>query len=180
MTIQNLYNKVKHGDANAFKELFNQLYPSMCVIARRYVDDTLAEDIAQDAFVKLWNERETLLDIQSIKSYLYVSVKNLCLNHLRRNTVEDKYTSSIDQEDFFQFNNRVMEEETYRILQQAIDKLPEQRRKIMLLTLQGVKNQEIAERLGISVNTVKTLKYKSLKLLKESLKDYFYILLLIG
>ncbi len=180
MIIQNLFNKVKQGDVNAFRELFNQLYPSMCVIARHYVEDTLAEDIAQDVFIKLWSEREKLLGVQSVKNYLYVSVKNHCLNHLWHIKVEEKYISNFDRDELFQFNNKVIEEETYRILKQAIDKLPEQRRNIMILTLKGLKNQEIAERLGISVNTVKTLKYKSLKVLKEKLKDYFYLLLLLS
>jgi len=180
MTIESLYDKVKSGDSKAFEELFKLLYPSMCHFACNYVDEGDAEDIAQEAFIKLWNERDRYDDISSLKSYLYVLVKNLCLNHLRHNKIEEKYIINVDRNELFQFNNHVIEEETYRILQQAIESLPKQRSKIMMLTLQGLQNKEIAERLDISVNTVKTLKYKSLKALRHSLKDYFYLLLMLG
>ena len=180
MITNNLFWKIKNDDAKAFEMLFNQLYPSMCVVAREYVkDDGVAEDIAQDAFIKLWNTRSKYNDITSIKSFLYVMVKNMSLNHLRRGKDGDKYTESLDEGDYQYFNNCIIEEETYRILQEAIEALPHQSANVMKLILQGMQNQEIAERLGISVNTVKTLKYNAMKTLKKTLKSYFLILLLI-
>lgn len=179
MTTEKLFQKIKSGDAKAFEDLFNQLYPSMCVVAREYVkDDGVAEDIAQEAFIKLWNAKDQYDNINSLKSFLYVMVKNLSLNHLKRDKLGNKYTDSLDKEDFLHFNNTVIEEETYRILQQAIEALPKQSSKVMMLSLQGMQNQEIAERLDVSVNTVKTLKYNALKTLKASLKDYYFLLLL--
>jgi len=180
MTQTQLFDRIKSGDAKAFEELFNQYYPSMCVVARSYVDDEgEAEDIAQEAFIKLWNSKDKYDSIDSIKTFLYVLVKNMSLNHLRRNKLGDKYVKSLDKEDFLFFRNQVIEEETYRILQQAINALPKQSSKIMQMSLQGLQNQEIAERLEVSVNTVKTLKYNSLKTLKTTLKDYYFILLLL-
>ena len=73
----------------------------------------------------------------------------------------------------------MIEEESYRIISQAIDALPPQSARVIKLSLDGKQNKEIAELLGISVNTVKTLKYRSLESLKTSLKDYFYILLIL-
>lgn len=179
MTTEKLFQKIKSGDTRAFEELFNQLYPSMCVVAREYVkDDGIAEDIAQEAFIKLWNAKDQYDNINSLKSFLYVMVKNLSLNHLKRDKLGNKYTDSLHKEDFLHFNNTVIEEETYRILQQAIEALPKQSSKVMMLSLKGLQNQEIAERLDVSVNTVKTLKYNALKTLKTSLKDYYFLLLL--
>ncbi|MCT4601298.1 MAG: RNA polymerase sigma-70 factor [Marinifilum sp.] len=180
MTINQLYHRIKSGDLKAFEELFNQLYPSMCVVAREYVkNEDIAEDIAQEAFIKLWNSREKYDTISSLKSFLYVMVKNLSLNHLKRDKLGNQYTDSLIKEDFLNFNNQIVEEETYKILHQAIQDLPKQSAKVMMLSLQGIQNQEIAERLNISVNTVKTLKYNSLKTLRTKLKDYFFLLLLL-
>lgn len=179
MTTDKLFQRIKSGDAKAFEILFNQLYPSLSILAMEYVKDTgVAEDLAQEAFIKLWNSKEKYEDITSLKSFLYVMVKNLSLNHLKRDKLGNKYTDSLNKEDFYHFNNQVIEEETYRILQQAILDLPKQSSKVMMLILQGLQNQEISERLGVSVNTVKTLKYNSLKKLKISLKNHYFILLL--
>lgn len=180
MITKTQFQKIKSGDSKAFEALFNQLYPSMCVLAREYVkDDGMAEDIAQEAFVKLWNTRDRYENITSIKSFLYVMVKNQSLNLLKRDKLGNKFTESLDKEDYYYFNNCIVEEETYRILQQAIDDLPHRSAIVMNLSLQGMQNQEIAERLGVSVNTVKTLKYNSMKTLRTKLRNYFFILLLL-
>ena len=179
MTQTQLFLKIKSGDTKAFEALFNQLYPSMCVVARSYVDDEgEAEDIAQDAFIKLWNVKSNYDSIESIKTFLYVLVKNQSLNYLSRNKSKDKYLNNIDKDDFLYFRNQIIEEETHRILKEGIDQLAPQSAKIIKLSLQGLKNLEISEELSISVNTVKTLKYNALKTLKKSLKEYFFLLLL--
>jgi len=179
MLTDSLHQKVIKGDIAAFEDIFKQLYPSMCVVARNYLkDSTAAEDIAQEAFIKLWNSKEQYEEFTSLKNLLYVYVKNACLNQIRHNKLKNEHEISTFQEDYTDFKNLVIEEETYRIIQQAIQMLPRQSAKIISLSMQGVKNQEIAERLNISVNTVKTLKYNALKKLKKQLGDYFYVLLL--
>jgi len=103
-------------------------------------------------------------------------VKNSCINYLKKESLKSRYLESSDKEIFENFKNTILEEETYRILYQAINELPEQSAKIMKLTLDGLQNQEISERLGVSVNTVKTLKYNSIKKLRSQLKDFYYII----
>lgn len=95
----------------------------------------------------------------------------------RKETIE--YTSPEVERQEILFHNRLIEEETYRILTQAIEKLPLQSAKIIKLTLEGKQNKEISEIMGISVNSVKTLKYNAIHNLKYSLKDYFYLLLIL-
>ena len=115
----------------------------------------------------------------SAKTFLYVSIKNLCFNYLRDKKETIDYTNQevINRE--YHFKNRLIEEETYRIVSHAIDSLPPQSSKIIKMCLEGKQNKEIAEILGISVNSVKTLKYNALSTLKEVLKDHFYILIIL-
>lgn len=85
------FTKMQSGDIRAFEHLFMSLYPGMCSIADRYLNDEVqSKDIAQEAFIKLWGKREEFKDIVSVKSYLYTTVRNLCLNFIRdhRKSVE--------------------------------------------------------------------------------------------
>lgn len=173
------YEAIKGGDIDAFGKLFEELYPSMCRIAMKFIaNKAAAEDIAQEAFVRLWEKRTAYDSIPNLKTFLYVSVKNLCFNHLRDRKETIEYTSPEVERQEILFHNRLIEEETYRILTQAIEKLPLQSAKIIKLTLEGKQNKEISEIMGISVNSVKTLKYNAIHNLKYSLKDYFYLLLI--
>lgn len=173
------YETIKNGDIKAFELLFREFYPSMCVVAMRFVaDQDAAEDIAQEAFIKLWEKRTAYEDIPSLKTFLYVSVKNLCFNHIRNKKDTIDYTSPEAQNKEAVFKDYLIEEEAYRIIEDAVNALPPQSQKIVKMHLDGKQNKEIAETLNISVNSVKTLKYNALSSLKLSLKDYFYLLIL--
>lgn len=152
----------------------------MCSVADSFIkDEDKSRDIAQEAFINLWNKREDYDSISSLKTFLYVSVKNLCLNYLRDTKEESILGVELAEKVESSFKNIVIEEESIRIINSAIENLPTQSSKIMKLALEGMKNMEIAENMGISVNTVKTLKYNGQKALKLVLKDYFFILLLL-
>lgn len=180
MNKDTLFGKIKCGDIPAFEALFREFYVSMCIVARRYVDQKeVAEDIAQEAFIHLWEKRQEYESIPDLRTFLYVSVRNLCFNYLRdkKRTVD---CNTIDLADWnISFQEQLIQEETYRLISKAITALPLQSSKIMHLALEGKQNKEIAEILGISVSTVKTLKYNALKALKISLKGYFTLLLLL-
>ena len=88
------------------------------------------------------------------------------------------YTSPEVENQEAVFKDLVIEEEAYRIIDDAVNALPPQSARIVKMYLDGKQNKEIAEILGISVNSVKTLKYNALDSLKTLLKDYFYVLLL--
>ena len=179
MDSQITYETIKNGDIKAFELLFREFYPSMCVVAMRFVaDQDAAEDIAQEAFIKLWEKRTAYEDIPSLKTFLYVSVKNLCFNHIRNKKDTIDYTSPEAQNKEAVFKDYLIEEEAYRIIEDAVNALPPQSQKIIKMHLDGKQNKEIAETLNISVNSVKTLKYNALSSLKLSLKDYFYLLIL--
>ena len=150
----------------------------MCMIARRIVEDEdVAKDLVQEIFIRLWEKRKTY-DFQEMTDiFLYVSVRNKCFDYLRsrKKLPLQQELKAADNEYFFR--DILIEEETYRIIMEAIDALPVQSGRVIKLSLGGKQNKEISENLGISVNTVKSLKYKAMDTLRVVLKDYFYLLL---
>ena len=123
------------------------------------------------------NLGETMDRIQ-VKAFLYTAVRNKALNELEHSKVVYEYAQNVieKKKDSF-FHDAIVEEETYRIVSEAINKLPDQMKAIMQLSLEGKKNAEIADRLNISTETVHTLKKIAYKKLRENLKDYYYFLL---
>lgn len=164
-----------------FKQIYQLYFNSLCAFAYRYVQDiSLVEDLVQETFIAFWEKRSGFTELQAIRSYLYTSVRNKCLNHLKHVEVQQKHKSTLqyqlEQEPSFQ--QHVIEEETFNNLFQEIKNLPDAAREIMLLALNGLKNPEIAEELNISVNTVKTQKKIAYSKLKSKLKASEYAVLL--
>ena len=175
-----LFEDIKCGNSSAFEALFRQYYPSMCVIAGKLVANReVAEDIVQDVFIRLWEKKAEYDKIPDFRTFLYVAVRNLCYNYLRdkKKTIDFSQIELPDKQ--LSFQEQLIQEETYRLISNAIAELPVQSGKIMRLALEGKQNKEISEILGIAVTTVKTLKYNALKMLKNSLKGYFPVLLYI-
>lgn len=161
-----------------FRKLFESFYVPLCVFADKYVEDKeLAADIVQDCFIKLWQIRRDFFYAHQVKSFLYTSVRNKALNEIEHSKVVNEYTEKIIKKSKISFfHDHVIEEETYRILTKAIDELPTQMRAIMYLALEGNSNNEIAEKLGVSTETVKSLKKIAYKKLRIILKDFYYLL----
>ena len=161
------------GDQQAFEALFRAHYRPLCAFARQYVKDPdQAEDLVQDLFFRLWQEREKVQVTVSIKAYLFTSVRNRCLNALagqgRLRALDE------NRDDRLQEETVTEEERTHRLarVHAAIEALPEERGKVFKLSrYEGLKYQEIADRLGISVKTVENQMGKALKTLREDLKD---------
>lgn len=146
-------------------------YASMYAVALKLVHThETAQDIVQDVVVKYWQRRDTDA-VQSESDYLFIMVRNASLNYLRSRKREQERYGHMDapeEDDIFRV---LVEEELHRLLMAAIDKLPEQTSRVMRLALSGLDNKEIAQLLGISVNTVKTLKYGAIRKLKVYFSD---------
>ena len=167
MQEKTLFEEIRNGYIEMFGILFKKYFGSMCVIAKSFISDTqAAEDIVQDIFIRLWEKRREYEEIPNLQVFLYVLVKNRCMDFLRskKNTIEYTETELIYQAETFQ--DLVQEEE-----------LPVQSAKIMRLTLDGKQNKEISEILNISVNSVKTLKYNALHTMRSRLEEKYYLLL---
>lgn len=160
--------------------LFRQYYRQLCGFALGYVKETdQAEDIVQELFARLWQEREGLTIQVSVKSYLFAAVRNRCLNAL----ATKKHMRPLDEErdDLPASEGRGEEEHAERSARvlAAVEALPTERRRIFRLSRnEGLKYQEIAERLDISVKTVENQMGKALKTLREELADLLLLALL--
>ncbi|NJO91790.1 MAG: RNA polymerase sigma-70 factor [Chloroflexia bacterium] len=167
--------KIQQGNVEAFQTLFNYLFPSISSFAGKIVNDNeVGEDIAQDVFLKLWERKESYDNITSIKSFLYQIARNECLNFLKHKRVKMRH---LEHEMLFQshddFLRDVIREEVHRKIYYALEKLPAKSKEIMNLNIQGLSNKEIAEDLNLSVNTVKTLKIRSYKMLRVILRNLY-------
>ena len=184
---QQLINGIKNGDVVAFEELYKQYYVFLCMIAEHIVRNPFdAEEIVSDVFVKLWNIREKIDITTSIKAYLVRAVHNTSLNYLERYKISNKLTDSLSNSDYEILAwdsdyplGQLYEKEIKDILENGIKTLPDACRQIFILSRnENMKYSEIADKLGISVNTVKTQMKIALARLRETLKDYLMILLL--
>ena len=161
-----------------FHDIFNKYYVTLCLFANQYTENQeTSADIVQDSFAKLWQIREDFFYLHQVKAFLYTAVRNKALNELEHSKVVYEYAQNVieKKKDSF-FHDAIVEEETYRIVSEAINKLPDQMKAIMQLSLEGKKNAEIADRLNISTETVHTLKKIAYKKLRENLKDYLSLI----
>ena len=163
---------------NIFSTHFQTYYRPLCLYALRILEDTHeAEDVVQDVFTSLWNKKETISDISSLKSYLFTSVKNNCLNRLRKNS---QFTD-IKDIDLIEENNdddKIYRAELEAKLWKMIDELPERQREILLMAKRdGMSYKEIAKITGISVKTVENHVTRAIRTLrKKDFRIYFFFI----
>lgn len=172
-----LISGLRGGDERAFRKLFEEFYTALCLFAGRYLGDKEeAADVVQEAFLKYWDRHADFDNYYKIKSFLYVVVRHACLNQLRCQHVNVKVTEevAIASDEFFR--EQVMEEEAYRVFYRTVEGLPPQMRSVIQYALQGLKNAEIAERMGVSEHAVHAYKKEAYKRLKENMKDHYYLL----
>ena len=158
-----------------FKKLFESYFSTLCLFAQSILDDSdESKDVVQEVFLKLFNSKAIFDNEKAIKAYLYTSTRNGCLDALKANSksfdLEDYQMSSYTEN---QFLIDVVKEETFRLLHIAIDQLSPQSQKTVELTMRSLSNKEIAHELGISINTVKTLKLRAYKKLRKILSPQF-------
>ncbi|RAV29160.1 sigma-70 family RNA polymerase sigma factor [Sinomicrobium soli] len=152
-------------------KVFDKYYSALVLYANRFLPlRNECEDLVQDIFVDLLEKKPVFPDETSLRAYLYKSTRNRCYNHLKHLKVRDKYASHRIQqvEEEASFLQEVMEEEISRQLYQAVESLSGRKREIIMLSLKGLKNSDIALTLGIQLQTVKTIKssaYRELRAL---------------
>ena len=166
-----------------FKAFFETFFIPVYTLMQRYTGEReLSRDFTQEAFVRVfehWGEFETE---ENAKAFLYTVARRIYLDHCKHQKIENQYQNRVNEEELeeYDFLKEVTQQEVSRILYDAVDKLPSQTRSIILLNLKGFNTTEVAERLGVSVNTIKSLKKSAYVTLRTLLsKDLLMILFVL-
>lgn len=169
------WHKIKSGDKQAFRLLFDEYYASLCLYANSVISNLeLSQDIVSDCFIRIWERRETINVNSSLKNYLLLAVRNSMYSYLRspesRKIDLDSIITKLENTPVEEYD--LEKEETIRKVFEVMQELPEQRKKILELAIvNGMTYSAIAEFLGISVNTVKTQMSRAYLFLRDRLKN---------
>lgn len=173
-----LFEQVKKNDLNSYEIIFKRYYKDLYRFAFSYVKEgTIAEEMAQEVFLYIWEKREQIEIHTTLKTYLYSAVKNKCLNYIKLELPKQQSMADIS-EVFLSVSEKRQDEgeneQIKRYIQKAIDALPKKCRRIFLLSRNaGMTYEEIAEELEISKKTVENQMGIALKKLRESLEDVY-------
>jgi len=172
MTHQKLKIRYANGEVISLKGFFSAHYRSFCLFASNYISDqTLCEDIVQDAFVSVMEKGHTFKNQNTLKTYFYTTIHHACLDHIKHERVKERfieYESGKEKEAEFLFE-KIIKQEAISMIYQEISKLPKTGRTVLLLALKGYTSKEIAQELSITVNTVKTHKARAYKVLRSKI-----------
>lgn len=179
-----LISRLKQQDKIVFNFIFSYYYSGLCVYAKQFIRSTeTAEDIVQDFFVSLWIKAPDITINDSLRSYLFSSVKNRCLDIIRHNKVREKYEEDIIVESREALNDSYsyfVESELREAVNKSLEKLPPRCREVFSLSrYYGKSNQQIAEKLGLSKRTVELQISNALKILRVELKPFLPMLFLL-
>ncbi len=172
-------------DKAAFELLFRSDFKGLTHFAQKYVKDfETAKEITQEAFISLWEKRESIDLSKPVKSYLTTSIYNKSLNYLRDNkkfnrdilTFENLYPLA----DHDRGGDKLVAAELDKKIKESIQELPEKCREIFILNrYQNLKYQQVADKLQISVKTVETQMSKALQHMRIKLADYIKIIIIL-
>jgi RNA polymerase sigma-70 factor (ECF subfamily) len=173
------------GDPHAFTYFFQLHYRPLCYFASQLVGSQPdAEDIVKDTYVKLWQKHTDFATPQNIKAFLYITTRNACLNFLRHLQVKESSRKELlyleEEKGQELIVNQMIRAELMQEIYTEIEKLPEKRRMVFKLAyLEGLKNDEIADQMRISIHTVKEHKGKALQFLRLRFSDKNIILFIL-
>lgn len=175
LELQWLWTKFKEGDRLAFSRLYQLYAAELCRYGSRLVPDKeQVRDAVQDLFVNLWNSRQNLGDIQSVRSYLYASLRREVLKHYKQQFISDgeleHWEAAITSSPEYPLTESQQLGVIRHKLQLEIEKLPvRQREAIFLRFYSELEFSEIAAIMEISVRAVYKLMYKAIDTLQKNL-----------
>jgi RNA polymerase sigma-70 factor (family 1) len=180
-----LFTRIANGDGTAFTELFRQYFEPLKWNALKMLKSEFwAEEIVQEVFTQLWDNREKLAAVESPAGFLFKITANRCLDRIRRQELEIKMQYVVNKALHRDTNS--FQENSYdldfieKLIKEAVQQLPEQGRLVFELQRnEGLSYQEIADRLGISRNTVRNHMVKSLHFIRTYLRQKGEIFVLL-
>ena len=180
-----LIESIQNGDERAFEYLFKEYYLPLSRFAWRYVKSkAIAEELVQELFTILWEKRESWDTTGSIRSYLYISIRNLALNHLKHQEVKDKYDPEwMDKKENpeIKFQDDYREQQVRDAIAKAIEELPERSKMTYKLhRYDGLTYGEIAKVMDVSEKTVESQMSRTLKKLRNRLAWLLPVLIIVG
>ncbi len=189
------YNELdRETETKQFEFLFRTYYKTLCLFAANFCSSNcVAEEIVDDVFFNLWLKREKINEIASMRSYLFTAVKNLCINelksssrHVHGNCISLSSPEGIDLIDKIFSDGDALPDDSrietlHHALVRSLDRIPEKSREVFLLSRKhNLSYQEIAAKLGISVNTVKYHIKQALSALHTSLSRYLILAMIMA
>lgn len=184
-----LLTSLQKGDEEAFAYIFKTFYSPLFNYAGRILrDDEQANDVVQDTFCRLYENRSNITIHISLKSYLYRSVYNNCIDLIRHKKVANAYVDAKMLDFYFsriiqlpEAELKMLDEDIGEAIREAIAHLPERCRQIFCLSkLEGLSNKQIAEKLGISVKTVETQMTTAFVRLRKELEWLLFIIITLN
>ena len=176
-----LFDEVKKGDLPSYEIIFKRYYKELHRFAFTYVrDPSIAEEMAQEVFLYMWEKRKKIEIQTTLKTYLYSAVKNKCLNYIKLELPKQQSMADIS-EVMLSVHSKLKDEgeneQLKKYIQSAIDALPKKCRQIFILSRNaGVTYDEIADDMDLSKKTVENQMGIALKKLRESLRPVMEIL----
>lgn len=184
--------ELKKGNPNAFKEVFRLLYPRLKGYCNLFIsDNSQVEDIIQESFITLWEKRDSIKPNKSIESFVFVIVRNRCLNVLKKQKLEENIIELDNLNitelqylyhlDFTEKEDKSMEEMLISSIQSTVKELPEKMKLVFTkCKIEGQKQKVVAEELGISIKMVEKHIAKAKEYIRKKLiKEYPALVILI-
>lgn len=173
----NLARDFKPGEEATYDHLFREYFPALCYFARRFLKQMHdPEDLVMDCFAKLWEKQVSLQYPETVKTFLYTTVRNACIDLLRKKNIsiipveaQEEFLPDADA-DFLTF---LTEAEVFREIFSAAEHLPQQIKKVFqLYFVEGKTEREISDELKTSYHTVRNQRQRAVALLKEKLQAH--------
>lgn len=175
-----LLNALSQNDEMAFKTLFTRYFPRVKRFILNLLQDSLtAEDLSQDIFLKIWQNRGSASEITNLNAYMYSASRNAVHQYLRRKVVADSYAGTHDgrTDDIRQetnIENDLFADDLLMLITYTVDNMPQQRKNVYNLSrINGYTNDEIAEKLSISKRTVENHLTAALADIRKVLRNFF-------
>jgi RNA polymerase sigma-70 factor, ECF subfamily len=187
---KDLFVQIRNGDEDAFRQLFAIYFHRLNDFARKVTrDDGISQDIAQEVFVKVWEKRNGIADINP-EAFLFRLVRNRCIDYIKHLKVINSHMNEVKVASVYEELYRIdfignepyvlIEEELRDMIENTIRSLPERCREVFLMSrMHGLKNREIAEKLNISIKNVERHLSRALQTFRKNFTDEFPVALII-